>query len=42
MVNFNADSLWKIKSSIIMKKLYSIYSGYFYNNSNITLYKFGI
>jgi len=41
-INFYADSLWKIKSSILMKKNYPILSRDFSNKGNIELYKFGI
>ena len=44
-INFNSDKLWKIKSTIYMKKIYPIYhnhNGGFTNNQYIELYKFGI
>jgi hypothetical protein len=44
-INFNCDLLWKIKSTLIMKKHYPIYHTYndsFNNKNNIELYKFGI
>lgn len=41
-INFNADSLWKIKSTLIMKRIYPIYSCDFSNKDNIALYQFGI
>ena len=41
-INFYCDLLWKIKSTIIMKKIYPIYSCDFSKKENIELYKFGI
>lgn len=41
-INFYTDRLWKIKSSIVMKKIYPIYSCDFSNKFNIDLYKNGI
>jgi len=40
-IDFNSDLLWKIKTTLIMKRIYPIYSGNF-NNGNIELYKFGM
>ena len=40
-INFNSDFLWKIKSTLVMKRLYPIYNGDFLNKSNIELYKYG-
>lgn len=41
-INFYTDLLWKIKSSLIMKQIYPIYSCNFSNKSNIELYRNGI
>ena len=41
-INFNSDALWKIKSTILTKKIYPIYSYNFSKKSNIELYKFFI
>ena len=40
-INFFADFLWKIKSNLIMKRLYPIYNDGFTIKGNIELYKFG-
>jgi len=40
-INFYADSLWKIKSTLLMKKIFPFYSCNF-SNKQIELYKFGI
>ena len=39
-INFNSDLLWKLKATLIMKKIYPIRSGNFSNSKE--LYKFGI
>ena len=44
-INYNADILWKIKSTLIMKRyypVYPIYTSYFINMNFIELYKHGI
>jgi hypothetical protein len=44
-INFNSDSIWKIKATIRMKQLYPvypIYHGGFNNKDYIELYRFGI
>jgi hypothetical protein len=41
-INLNSDLLWKIKSTLIMKRIYPIRDGNFCNKNNINLYKFGI
>jgi len=43
-INFNSDLLWKIKSTLVMKRIYPISNDYggFTEEKNITLYKFGI
>jgi hypothetical protein len=41
-INLNSELLWKIKSTLIMKKIYPICDGNFCNKGNIDLYKFGI
>lgn len=41
-INFYSDLLWKIKSTLVMKRLYPILSGDFSNKSYIELYKNGI
>jgi len=44
-INFKSDFLWKIKSTLVMKRLYPVYPGYYANFNNkdtIRLYQFGI
>ena len=44
-INFNSDLLWRIKSTIVMKRIYPVYSmhnGGFNNKDYINLYKYGI
>ena len=41
-INFNTDFLWKIKSNILMKRIYPIRDSDFSNKCNIELYKYGI
>jgi hypothetical protein len=41
-INFNSDALWKIKSTILTKRIYPIYSCDFSNKDNIELYKYCI
>ena len=41
-INFNSDYLWKIKSTLIMKRFYPVRDADFHNNGYIQLYKFGI
>jgi len=41
IINFHSDFLWKIKSSLRMKQIYSI-KNYNFSKDNIQLYKFGI
>ena len=41
-INFNSDIIWKIKATILTKRIYPIYSTDFYNKDNIALYKFFI
>jgi len=40
-INFNSDLLWKIKTTLIMKRIYPIRDVYF-SNDYIKLYKFFI
>lgn len=40
-INFYSDLLWNIKSTLVMKRIYPIYSSDFSNKGNIDLYKFG-
>lgn len=40
-INSNSVSLWKIKSTLVMKRLYPIYDRDFSNKMNIELYKYG-
>ena len=41
-INFSSNLTLNIKSTLIMKQIYPIYSCDFSNKSNIELYKFGI
>jgi len=41
-INFNSDSLWKIRTNVIMKRIYPIYSSDFCNKGNIELYRYGM
>lgn len=44
-INLHSDLLWRIKSTIVMKRLYPVYPGYYTNFNNkdtIRLYQFGI
>ena len=41
-INFNSDLLWKIRTNVIMKRIYPIYSCDFYNKGNIELYRYGM
>jgi len=44
-INFNSDLLWRIKSTLVMRRLYPVYTGYYANFNNkdtIRLYQFGI
>ena len=41
-INYNSGFLWKIKSTIIMRRIYPILNGDFFNKGNIELYKCGI
>jgi hypothetical protein len=41
-IDFNSDLLWRIKSTLIMKRIYPLRDGNFCNKCNIELYKFGI
>jgi hypothetical protein len=41
-INFYSNLLWKIKSTLIMKQIYPIYSCDFSKKENIELYQFGI
>ena len=41
-INFYSDLLWKIKSNLMMKKIYPIYSCDFNNKYTKELYKNGI
>jgi hypothetical protein len=40
-INFNHDSFWKIKATILMKKIYPVRDGCL-NKGNIELYKYGV
>lgn len=40
-INFYSDLLWNIKSTLMMKRFYPIYSCDFSNKGNIELYKHG-
>lgn len=40
-INFYSDLLWNIKSTLMMKRFYPIYSYDFSNKGNIELYKYG-
>lgn len=40
-INFNSESLWKIKGLLRMKQLYPLYDNTFSNN-NIKFYKSGV
>lgn len=45
VINFNSDLLWKIKATLMMKRLYPIYSSILNNGiskNNIELYKNGV
>ena len=44
MINFNSDLLWRIKSNLIMKRVYPVYNAdnYLKTKKFIELYKFGI
>ena len=42
LINFNSQLLWRIKSTLVMKKHYPIRNGDFSNKDNIELYKSGI
>ena len=41
-INFNSDLLWKIKSTIVMKRIYPIPSCDFSNKGNMELYTYFI
>lgn len=41
-INFNTDLIWRIKSNLVMKQRYPIYSSNFVKKENIKLYKYGI
>ena len=41
-INFTSELLFNIKSTLIMKRMYPMYSCDFSNKSDIELYKFGI
>ena len=41
-INFNSDLLWKIRSTLIMKKIYPIPSCNFSNKEYLKLYKYFI
>ena len=38
-INFNSDLLWKIKTNLIMKRIYPIYSYDFFKMSSYELYQ---
>jgi hypothetical protein len=40
-INFHSDLLWNIKSTLMMKRFYPIYSCDFSNKGYIELYKYG-
>ena len=41
-INFNNDLLWNIKTTLVMKQIYPVYSCDFSNKSYLELYKFAI
>lgn len=41
-INFDTDLIWRIKSTLVMKQIYPIYSNVFVRKETIQLYKHGI
>lgn len=42
VINFHSSVLWRIQSSLMMKRIYPIPTCDFSNKGNIELYRFGI